>query len=238
MLTLAQAQALLPGSVLHGAPDLPFARVHTDTRSLRAGDLFVALRVSVSTATTSWPRHAPPAPWPRWPSAAWARMPGLQVGDTLAALQTLAAAWRARHTLPLIAVTGSNGKTTVTQMIAAMLRAWLGEDALATAGNLNNHIGVPMTLLRLRPHHRAAVVELGMNHPGEIALAGAPGRTHRGPGQQRPARAPGIHGQRVGRGAGERPGHPEPGPGRHRGVPGRRRLRAAVAAAGRPRARC
>ena len=94
--------------------------------------------------------------------------------DTLAALQRLAAAWRAQFTLPLIAVTGSNGKTTVTQMVAAILRAWLGSGpdsaALATAGNLNNHIGVPLTLLRLRAAHRAAVLELGMNHPGEIAL--------------------------------------------------------------------
>ena len=60
-------------------------------------------------------------------------------------------------------------KTTVTQMVAAILRAWQGEAALATAGNFNNHIGVPLTALRLRPHHRAAVLELGMNHPGEIA---------------------------------------------------------------------
>jgi UDP-N-acetylmuramoyl-tripeptide--D-alanyl-D-alanine ligase len=66
-------------------------------------------------------------------------------------------------------VTGSNGKTTVTQMIAAILRAWQGDAALATAGNFNNDIGVPLTLLRLRPPHRVAVVELGMNHPGEIA---------------------------------------------------------------------
>jgi UDP-N-acetylmuramoyl-tripeptide--D-alanyl-D-alanine ligase len=74
-------------------------------------------------------------------------------------------------------VTGSNGKTTVTQMIAAILRAWLGNAALATEGNLNNHIGVPLTLLRLRQDHqvwhRAAVVELGMNHPGEIAQLAA-----------------------------------------------------------------
>jgi UDP-N-acetylmuramoyl-tripeptide--D-alanyl-D-alanine ligase len=101
-------------------------------------------------------------------------MPGLQVADTLQALQQLAAAWRARFALPLIAVTGSNGKTTVTQMVAAILRAWLGEGALATAGNLNNHIGVPLTLLRLRQdgqfRHQAAVLELGMNHVGEIAL--------------------------------------------------------------------
>ena len=78
--------------------------------------------------------------------------------------------------LPIVAVTGSNGKTTVTQMIAAILRTWMAsqdnaEAALATAGNFNNDIGVPLTLLRLREGvHRCAVVELGMNHPGEIAL--------------------------------------------------------------------
>ena len=102
-----------------------------------------------------------------------AGLPGLQVADTQQALAQLAGGWRARFHLPLIAVTGSNGKTTVTQMIAAILRAWLGEGAFATEGNYNNHIGVPLTLLRLRQDeacwHRAGVVELGMNHPGEIA---------------------------------------------------------------------
>jgi UDP-N-acetylmuramoyl-tripeptide--D-alanyl-D-alanine ligase len=81
--------------------------------------------------------------------------------------------WRAHFSIPLIAVTGSNGKTTVTQMIASILSAAAGDDALATRGNLNNDIGVPITLLRLRPHHRIAVVELGMNHPGEIEALSA-----------------------------------------------------------------
>jgi UDP-N-acetylmuramoyl-tripeptide--D-alanyl-D-alanine ligase len=81
----------------------------------------------------------------------------------------MAQAWRAQFSLPLIAVTGSNGKTTVTQMIASILHVWQGKDALATQGNFNNDIGVPLTLLRLQQHHRSAVLELGMNHPGEIA---------------------------------------------------------------------
>jgi UDP-N-acetylmuramoyl-tripeptide--D-alanyl-D-alanine ligase len=98
--------------------------------------------------------------------------PRIEVAHTHAALTQLATGWRAQFSMPLIAVTGSNGKTTVTQMIASILQAAAGEDALATRGNLNNDIGVPLTLLRLRPHHRIAVVELGMNHPGEIeALA-------------------------------------------------------------------
>ena len=96
------------------------------------------------------------------------------MSDALVALQTLAAAWRHRFHLPLIAVTGSNGKTTVTQMIASILRAGHGAGAFATQGNLNNHIGLPLTLLRMRQDdavwHRVGVVELGMNHPGEIAL--------------------------------------------------------------------
>jgi UDP-N-acetylmuramoyl-tripeptide--D-alanyl-D-alanine ligase len=95
------------------------------------------------------------------------------VPDARAALGELAQRWRARFDLPLIAVTGSNGKTTVTQLIAAMLRAAVGEAALATEGNFNNDIGVPLTLLRLRPTHRLAVLELGMNHPGEIAALAA-----------------------------------------------------------------
>jgi UDP-N-acetylmuramoyl-tripeptide--D-alanyl-D-alanine ligase len=94
---------------------------------------------------------------------------GIEVDDTRIALGLLAAGWRSQFSLPLIAVTGSNGKTTVTQMIASILRAWQGDAALATQGNLNNDIGVPLTLLRLRASHRVAVIELGMNHPGEIA---------------------------------------------------------------------
>jgi len=101
-----------------------------------------------------------------------AGLSGFEVPDTRAALGQLAALWRAQFNLPLVAVTGSNGKTTVTQMVASILRAAVGSDgadALATQGNLNNDIGVPQTLFRLRAHHRLAVVELGMNHPGEIA---------------------------------------------------------------------
>jgi UDP-N-acetylmuramoyl-tripeptide--D-alanyl-D-alanine ligase len=174
MMTLAQAHALLPASTVVGDASTRFARVHSDTRTLRAGDFFVALRgerfdgndfLAQAKASGAVAALAERGLGPD--------LPGLQVADTLAALQQLAAAWRARFHLPLIAVTGSNGKTTVTQMVAAILRQWHGEGALATAGNLNNHIGVPLTLLRLRQDdalwHRVAVVELGMNHPGEIA---------------------------------------------------------------------
>ncbi|MBC7548961.1 MAG: UDP-N-acetylmuramoyl-tripeptide--D-alanyl-D-alanine ligase, partial [Polaromonas sp.] len=98
-----------------------------------------------------------------------AGLPGLEVADTRLALGQLAAAWRSQFEVPLIAVTGSNGKTTVTQMVASILRAWKSTQALATEGNFNNDIGVPLTLLRLRASHAVGVVELGMNHPGEIA---------------------------------------------------------------------
>ncbi len=172
MMTLQQAQALLSDARLVGAGDTRFERVHSDTRSLRAGDLFVALSGERFDAHdflgAARAAGAVAALAERGLEAA--SLPGLQVADSLAALQQLAAGWRAKFALPLIAVTGSNGKTTVTQMIAAILQAAFGDAAFATIGNLNNHIGVPLTLLRLREHHRAGVVELGMNHPDEIAL--------------------------------------------------------------------
>ncbi len=92
------------------------------------------------------------------------------VADTLAALQTLAAAWRREVNPKVFGITGSSGKTTVKEMLAAVLRHAFGADAvLATAGNFNNHIGLPLTLLALRDTHRYAVIEMGMNHAGELA---------------------------------------------------------------------
>ena len=174
MMTLAQAHALLPGSLLVGDGSTRVLRVHSDTRTLQKGDFFVALRGERFDGNDFLAQaRASGAVAALAERGLGSEMPGLQVADTLSALQQLAAAWRAQFDLPLIAVTGSNGKTTVTQMVAAMLRAWHGLGALATAGNLNNHIGAPLTLLRLRQNdqlwHRAAVLELGMNHPGEIA---------------------------------------------------------------------
>ena len=179
MMTLAQAHALLPSARLLGDPALPIERVHSDTRSVRPGDLFVALKgerfdahdflaqAKASGAVAALAERG----------LAEAGLAGLEVADSQRALLELAGAWRRRFDLPLIAVAGSNGKTTVTQMIASMLRAWLGAGAFATEGNYNNHIGVPLTLLRLRQDdatwHRAGVVELGMNHAGEIALLAA-----------------------------------------------------------------
>ena len=165
---------------MHGDANTPIARVHTDTRSIASGDLFIALQGDTFDANAML--HEAQAKGAvavicRSGLAADllpADLPRIEVADTKAALGQLARAWRAQFDLPLIAVTGSNGKTTVTQMIASILQAHAPGDAnLATQGNLNNDIGVPLTLLRLRAHHRIAVVELGMNHPGEIAALAA-----------------------------------------------------------------
>ncbi len=176
MMSLAQVAAWLDGAHLVGPADLSVQRVHTDTRTIAAGDLFVALQgerfdanAFLHDAQTQGAAaalcHA------GLESSAYpAGLPRIEVADTKRALAQLATAWRAQFTLPLVAVTGSNGKTTVTQMVAAILEAQAPDGAaLATRGNFNNDIGVPLTLLRLRPEHRLAVVELGMNHPGEIA---------------------------------------------------------------------
>jgi UDP-N-acetylmuramoyl-tripeptide--D-alanyl-D-alanine ligase len=171
MMTLAQAQQFLPMATLVGEVSVRFSRVHTDTRSLRSGDLFVALkgeRFDAHDFLSQATAHGAVAALAEH-GLLEAGLPGLQVPDSKAALGQLATAWRAQFSLPLIAVTGSNGKTTVTQMIASILRAFKGEQAFATEGNFNNDIGVPLTLLRLRASHAAGVVELGMNHPGEIA---------------------------------------------------------------------
>ena len=179
MLALDEAARLLPGARIVGDASRLFSRVHSDTRTLRPGDLFVALRGEHFDANDflSRAQEAGAAAVIAERGIAEAGLDGIEVADARAALGTLAAAWRRRFTLPLIAVTGSNGKTTVTQMLASILRAWLGDGAFATEGNFNNDIGVPLTLLRLRDdattRHRAGVVELGMNHPGEIATLAA-----------------------------------------------------------------
>ena len=97
--------------------------------------------------------------------------PALLVKDTYQGLGELAAYWRSKFAIPLAAITGSNGKTTVKEMLASILRATTNnpDQVLATVGNLNNHIGLPLTLLKLRTQHRYAVAEMGMNHSGEIS---------------------------------------------------------------------
>ena len=171
---LSQAAQVLGGR--HVGADVEFAAVSSDSRTVAAGDLFVALRgenfdgaefvagaaqagaVAALVHTGASIAATPPCPL-------------LRVEDTRLALGRLAAYWRAQFAVPVVAVTGSNGKTTVKEMLASILReaAGGGDAVLATAGNLNNDIGMPLTLLKLRGNHRYAVIEMGMNHPGEIA---------------------------------------------------------------------
>ena len=175
MMSLAEAAPLVEGRTSGGNPS--FSGVSTDTRALRPGELFVALRgerfdghafLSQAEAAGACAAMVDRRYGGKYP------MPVLVVADTRLALGALARGWRARFAPALITVTGSNGKTTVKEMLAAILRAHAGEDAvLATAGNLNNDIGLPLTLLNLREVHRYCAIELGMNHKGEIAyLAG------------------------------------------------------------------
>ena len=165
-----QAMARLAGGTLRGA-NASVARVTTDSREIQPGDLFVALEgerfdghdyvqraLELGASGVLVAREIPGA----------SRQ--VVVDDTRLALGRMAAGWRARFALPLVALTGSNGKTTVKEMLAAILRTHAGsvDAVLATEGNLNNDIGMPLTLLKLRGSHRYAVIEMGMNHEGEI----------------------------------------------------------------------
>ena len=171
MLTTYAAAQAIDGRA--SGADVGFARVTTDSRAVQAGDLFVALKGErfdahdfVAGALAAGAAAALVcADFPELPGASLIR-----VEDTLAALGRLAAHWRTVGFAGRMAgITGSSGKTSVKEMLRAILVAEAGEDAvLATAGNLNNDIGVPLTLLRLRGAHRFAVIEMGMNHPGEI----------------------------------------------------------------------
>ena len=171
MFELRQAFDWLPQAVLLGTGAERVTAVSTDTRTVREGDLFVALKGEkydahdfVGAAIDS---GAAAVVVERLTDRL--RRPALLVPDSRKALGWIAAGWRARFSLPLIAVTGSNGKTTVKEMTAAILAAHFGSAAFATRGNLNNDVGVPSTLLAMTDAHRAAVIELGMNHVGEIA---------------------------------------------------------------------
>ena len=152
--------------------DVDVTGVSTDTRTVADGQLFIALSGErfdahdfLDQAITAGASALLVSDESRVPAGCSA----VVVDDTRLALGRLAAAWRARFSLPVIAVTGSNGKTTTKEMIASILKAAFGAAVLSTRGNLNNDIGLPLTLLGLRSAHRAAVIEMGMNHPGEIA---------------------------------------------------------------------
>jgi UDP-N-acetylmuramoyl-tripeptide--D-alanyl-D-alanine ligase len=180
MMNLAEVAQAVHGQLSPPqSADMVFQSVSTDTREALQGKLFIALRGerfdahdylaqaagqgAVAAVVDKQAQVDVPANFPL-----------IRVDNTRVALGLLGSHWRSRFSIPLIGVTGSNGKTTVKEMCAAILRAWLGQDAvLATQGNLNNDIGLPQMLLRLHGGIRAAVIEMGMNHPGEITwLAG------------------------------------------------------------------
>ncbi len=185
MMTLQEAAGALAAHAARTTGVACFGGVGTDSRAAAPGQLFVALRGEhfdghdfVAQAAAAGAAAA--LVDARWAdSQATTALPLVVVDDTRLALGALAAAWRARFTLPLIGITGSNGKTTVKDMCAAILRAQACRDGysggtdddgiLATRGNFNNDIGLPLTLLELRDGHRGAVIEMGMNRPGEIA---------------------------------------------------------------------
>lgn len=163
--TLSSAAENMHGTLF--GEDVTFRGVSTDTRSLRAGELFVALHgpnfdgaAFVDQAAKSKAAGAVVA------HPVESVLPTIVVDDTMRALGELAASWRARMPATVIGITGSNGKTTLKELLASCLS--MTAETLATHGNLNNEIGVPLMLLRMSESHRYAVIELGANHPGEI----------------------------------------------------------------------
>jgi len=169
--TLGEIAAVCGGQ-LRGDAQRAVSGVSTDTRTLQAGQLFVAIRGEKLDGHTFLERAAQAGA-----AAALidrdcaAPLPTILVADSVLALGALAAARRGRFTGPVIAITGSNGKTTTKEMTASLLTA-AGARVRRTPGNLNNHIGLPLSILALDAADQVLVVELGMNHPGEIdALA-------------------------------------------------------------------
>jgi UDP-N-acetylmuramoyl-tripeptide--D-alanyl-D-alanine ligase len=171
-LDLATAAAEMGGAAT--GDKASFLGVSTDSRSVAAGELFFALKgenfdghdfVSLAKEKGASAAVIAAAESERFKDLG---LPLIAVADPRLALGSLAAAWRARFSLPLVAVTGSNGKTTTKEMLTSIMRAAYGDAVLATQGNFNNDIGLPLTLLKLGPEHKAAVIEMGMNHPGEI----------------------------------------------------------------------
>ncbi len=166
-MSLAEAANIINGQAQ--GENVEFYGVSTDSRTIKKRELFVALSGEnfnghefVSNACLKGAVAALVS------EDVDAQIPRIKVNNTLTGLQQLAASWRNRFEIPLVGVTGSNGKTTVKELIGAILNAAY-DDVLVTQGNLNNHIGVPLTLLKLNAKHQIAVVEMGMNHAGEIS---------------------------------------------------------------------
>lgn len=163
-LSLTESAAILEAAA--PAVDVTFTGISTDTRTLEAGNLFVALRGPHFNGEDFLEQAREKGAAAALVQERRELLPTLAVADTRLALGRLARAWRERFAIPVVGITGSNGKTTVKEMTAAIL-ARCG-NPLVTRGNLNNDIGVPLTLARLGADHNTAVIEMGANHPGEI----------------------------------------------------------------------
>ena len=159
------------GSCEINGQTVSFKRVSIDTRTMQPTDLLIALKGERFDAHDFLPKLQPgqvaAVLAERVPEGF--AIPHIVVDNTHQALQDLAKSWRSQFDVPVAVVTGSNGKTTVKEMLSAIMRAAFDDAYLATRGNLNNDIGLPLTLLEMKKTHRAAVIELGMNHPGETA---------------------------------------------------------------------
>ncbi|HSJ96986.1 MAG TPA: Mur ligase family protein, partial [Myxococcota bacterium] len=181
-LSVADVLRWTGGTLLAGPADASCTSVAIDSRAVAPGALFVAIRgprhdahafladtirAGAAALLVETAAFATAAKLPAAVAAAVPSVSVIGVDDTTAALGRLAAGHRRTFAGPVIAITGSNGKTTTKEMTAAILSA--RAPCLKTEGNLNNQFGLPLSLLRLAPEHRAAVVEIGMNHPGEIA---------------------------------------------------------------------
>lgn len=169
MMLLSEAAAAL-GARLVG-DDVLFTSVGTDSRDIASGQLFVALKGDRFDGHDYLTQAMDQGASAVLVSDDKGVAPALVVKDTCQALGELAGYWRTKFTIPVVAITGSNGKTTIKEMLTAILANHTGgvEQIHATVGNLNNHIGLPLTLLKLRATHQYSILEMGMSHLGEIA---------------------------------------------------------------------
>lgn len=168
-MSLSEIAACVQGIVV--GEDVSVSSVSIDTRAIKPGQLYVAIKGSHFDGHEFVDKAAQAGALAAIVNQGiTVTMPHIVVADTRLALAQLAGIWRKKATLSVVGITGSNGKTTVKEMVAAILS--LNGNTLFTQGNLNNDIGVPLTLLRLNEQYRYAVIELGANHPGEIEYTG------------------------------------------------------------------
>lgn len=168
MMRMSELASAVNGTLI--GEDVEFTSVGSDSRNLIRGQLFVALKGENFDGHAYVAQTIKDGTVGALVSVQQGTVPQVIVDDTKLALGALASYWRTKMAIPVIAITGSNGKTTVKEMLAAILANHTGDadKVLATQGNLNNDIGLPLTLLRLKPKHQYAVAEMGMNHAGEI----------------------------------------------------------------------